>query len=209
MVHTKAGKARLKELLLERNQYAERAETVDEEIRRLFERQVSVLVLDMCGFSNLTSRFGITHFLGMIKQMEDAACPAVQSNGGIVIKQEADNLFAVFPTAESALESALDIFRAFEAMNAVLPDERDLRGCIGIGWGKTLVIDDEDIFGDEVNIACRLGEDLAEESEILLTTAAHAALPLNAYLTSPVEFALDGEAVRGYRFERCIRPGKK
>jgi hypothetical protein len=39
----------------------------------------------------------------------------VTGNGGQVIKQEADNLFAIFAQPAHALEAALDIFRAFEA----------------------------------------------------------------------------------------------
>src|SRR6185312_15874003 len=106
-----------------------------------------------------------------------AARPAVQGNGGTVIKQEADNLFAVFETPADALEAALDIFRGFETINGIVPDDRDIFGSIGIGCGPTLVIDDEDLFGCEVNLASKLGEDIAGASEILLTHDAHAALP--------------------------------
>ena len=44
--------------------------------------------------------------------------------------------------------------------------------CVGIGYGEMLRIGDADIFGAEVNAACKLGEDVAKSSEILLTGAA-------------------------------------
>jgi class 3 adenylate cyclase len=132
--------------------------------------------------------------------MESAACPAVEQNKGEVIKQEADNLFAFFPTPQDALEAALDIFRAFEAMNAVVPDERDIHGGIGIGFGDTLVIGDEDLFGDEMNRASRLGEDLAGQQEILLTPSAYEALPEGLYRFETVRFQDRGDEITAYRF---------
>ena len=44
-------------------------------------RQVAILVLDMCGFSRITQRHGIIHFLAMIHRMEQAARPAIVGNG--------------------------------------------------------------------------------------------------------------------------------
>ena len=44
---------------------------------------------------------------------------------------------------------------------------------IGIGWRNSNV-DNDDIFGDEVNLACKLGEDIAERGMIVLTEAARA-----------------------------------
>src|SRR5581483_10826885 len=89
-------RAYLTQLLSERNQRPEKAVEIDEEIRRVFERKAAILAMDMCGFSTLTAQFGIIHFLAMIHQMEQASIPAVTGNGGQVIKQEADNLFAIF-----------------------------------------------------------------------------------------------------------------
>lgn len=200
------GRAYLKRLLSERNQYPERAERIDAKLWRAFGRKVAILVLDMDGFSRLTARRGITHFLAMIHQMEQAARPAILGNGGQVIKQEADNLFAVFAQPADALEAALDIFRAFEAMNAVVADEREIRGSIGIGYGDTLIIGDEDLFGNEMNAACKLGEDLAALHDILLTRAAHAALPADRYACTPDSFMVSGMKLECHRFDKCLYP---
>jgi adenylate cyclase len=153
----------MRRLLSERNQFPERADEIDRQLRDALERKTAILVLDMVGFSRLTVQYGIIHYLAMIHQMEEAARPAVTGNGGEVIKQEADNLYAIFDDPARALDSALDIFRAFDAVNSVVPPDRDIYGSIGIGYGETLVIDEKDIFGSEVNLACKLGEDLAQE----------------------------------------------
>ena len=201
------GLALLKSLLRERNQFPARADEIDRRLAAAFERRAAVLVLDMCGFSRLTARRGIVFYLSMIVQMEDAARPAVANNGGIVVKQEADNLFALFHTPAEALEAALDIFLAFRAVNSVMPDDRDIRGSIGIGYGDLLVVGDdpdagrvEDVFGHEMNLASRLGEDLASGAEILLTPAAFAALPPGEYATEAVRYDHRGEEVACHRF---------
>src|SRR4051812_1248967 len=128
------GHGELRRLLSERNQHPERAEGIDAQIRAAFERRAAILALDMCGFSRLSRKHGIIFYLAMIRQMEEAATPAVVGNGGRVIKQSADNLYAVFDRPDRALEAALDIFRAFGAVNSVVPDDRDIHGSIGIGF---------------------------------------------------------------------------
>ena len=144
----------------------------------------------------------------MIHQMNEAAIPAVSGNGGVVIKQEADNLFAIFEDPAFALESALDIFRAFDAINTVVPPVRDIFGSVGIGYGATLVVDEKDIFGCEVNLACKLGEDLAGKNEILLTQSAYDALPPDHYVCSAATFSISGMTFPYYRYERSILPKK-
>lgn len=189
----------LKKLLAERNQDSDRVSAIDEVIRSTFERRVAILVLDMSGFSRLTIKYGIIHYLAMIEQMEAAAPPAVAGNNGETIKQEADNLFAIFETSEEAVEAAFDIFRAFEAVNSVVPESRDLYGSIGIGYGDTLVMPGEDMFGCEMNLASKLGEDLAERSEILLTPAAFGALPRGRYTSEPRSYDISGITLDCFR----------
>lgn len=203
-----SARARLKCLLLERNQTPSRVEEIDREIVERFQRKVSMLILDMCGFSRITSSQGIIFYLAMIQQMVSAACPAVEQNNGEVIKQEADNLFALFSSPQDALEAALDIFRAFEAMNAVVPDERDIYGSIGIGFGDTLVIGDEDLFGDEMNRASRLGEDMTGQQEILLTPSAYEGLPEGLYRFETVLFQDRGDEITAYRFLYRVLEGE-
>jgi adenylate cyclase len=196
-----SGDALLRRLLALRNQFPEGADEIDEQLREAFQRNVAVLVLDMVGFSRLTVEYGIIHYLAMIHQMEEAVRPAVTGNGGVVIKREADNLYAIFDDPSPAIEAAFDIFRAFDAVNSVVPPDRDIFGSIGIGYGATLVIDEKEIFGSEVNIACKLGEDIAGKSEILLTRSAYNALPPDRYLCSQATFSISEMRIEYYRYE--------
>jgi class 3 adenylate cyclase len=203
------GRDLLARLLSERNQYPDRAEEIDRLVRNAFERQVAIMALDMCGFSRLTRQLGIIHYLAMIQQMEEAARPAVTANDGVVIKREADNLWAIFDEPAKAVEAALDIFRAFDAVNSVVPTGRDIFGSVGIGYGETLIVGSEDIFGSEMNLASKLGEDLAGKSEILITSAAYRLLPQEFYVCERAMFSISGIEIDCHRFKERVYPKKR
>lgn len=75
------GKAYLRRLLSARNQAPDSAPGIDAAFEQACVSQVAILVLDMCGFSRITQRHGIIHFLAMIHRMEQAARPAIVGNG--------------------------------------------------------------------------------------------------------------------------------
>lgn len=197
-------KAFLQALLAERNRDTARHAEIDAAIEQAFVRTVSMLALDMCGFTSTTCRHGIIHFLAMVQRMEQAARPAIAANGGEVIKQEADNLFAVFANPQQALEGALDILRALDAMNAVQPAEYALDVSIGIGFGATLVVAGDDLFGPEMNLACKLGEDIAGPRQILLSPAAKNALPPEHYLFQEIVVSVGGAEQRAFELQACL-----
>jgi len=199
-----SGREHLNQLLSERNRKSRNSSEIDEQIRKAFERTVAILALDMCDFTRLTIKHGIIHYLAMIHQMVEVATPAITDNGGTVIKQEADDIFAAFDNPTQALEAALDIFRALDAVNSVVAADLQIFASIGIGFGDTLVIGDEDMFGSEMNLACKLGEDIAKKSEILITPAAFSALPAGRYQCEPVKILIEGLEITCYRYERTI-----
>lgn len=204
MPHQAHDKAYLQSLLARRNQDSALHAQIDAAIEAAFVRQVAILALDMCGFTSTTKRHGIIHFLAMVHQMEQAARPAIEGNGGEVIKQEADNLFAVFSEPMQALEAALDIRRALDAMNAVQPPNSALYASMGIGFGPTLVIAHSDLFGAEMNLACKLGEDIAGTGEILLTPAAVVALPPERYLFREITPQMGGAEQTAYSLQASV-----
>ncbi|TNE86363.1 MAG: adenylate/guanylate cyclase domain-containing protein [Deltaproteobacteria bacterium] len=140
-------------------------------IRARFEQEHAVLVLDMSGFSRITQKRGIVAFLALIQRMRTLCGPHIRGAGGRLVKAEADNLLAVFPDPDAALTAALGMHTA--CGEDAVDRERDdqVRVCIGIGYGPLIDIH-HDIFGDELNLASKLGEDLADPGEILLTPSA-------------------------------------
>lgn len=164
----------LERLLDRRNEHPERIAQIDHEIHARFEQCYAVLVLDMCGFSRLTVRYGIIHFLAMIRRMNLIVRPVIEAARGRVVKTEADNIFAVFPDVPQALNAARRIDLALVRHNAAVPADWDLHVGIGIGYGNLLMVGRHEFFGSELNLASKLGEDVAAPGEVLVTEAAHA-----------------------------------
>jgi len=142
---------------------------IEAELWNSYGSEQVVFVLDMSGFSLLTRKYGIIHYLSMVRRMQLTAEPIVKTYGGSMIKFEADNCFAVFPDTLSAVHAAIALQLAFDASNLLTSDEFDVHIACGIDCGKILIIGNEDCFGDAVNRACKLGEDVAAAGEILVT----------------------------------------
>ena len=140
---------------------------VDNEIRDQYERPLAVMIGDMSGFSRITQAHGILHFLGLIQRMRALARPIVARHGGRLVKFEADNLYASFETADAALDAAIDLQLACEEA-ATTPDQT-VRLSLGLGYGSVLDIGGVDFYGDQVNLASKLGEDIAEAGETLVS----------------------------------------
>ncbi len=169
-------RARLDELLSRIIDHPELRVQISEEIERDFTQRRAVMVLDMSGFSRTTQVHGIVSFLLMIHQMRLLAVPTIEACGGTLVKAEADNLYCLFERVEQAVAAAREIIRQLTTVNVLLPATRRLYASIGIGFGDLLVLGGHDLFGDEVNLASKLGEDVAQGGMILLTDAARTEL---------------------------------
>lgn len=143
---------------------------VEAEIWERFGVERAVLALDMSQFSLSVRRAGILPYLGLIRRMQALTAPIVADHGGIVVKYAADNMLAAFATVDAAAGAALDINRKIKDGG-----ER-FAVAMGVDYGRFLLIDGVECYGDTVNVACKLGEDVAESGEVLLTAAARARL---------------------------------
>lgn len=153
----------------------------------------TVLALDMFGFSLLTRKYGIIHYLSMIRRMQLTVEPIITGHGGRVIKFEADNCFALLPDSLSAARAAITIQHALAASNLLTADELDIHVSIGIDYGKILIVNEVDIFGDAVNRACKMGEDIGTAGEILITKEAMDLIPEEgAVQGKPIEVSIGG-----------------
>ena len=132
----------------------------------------TAFVSDMCRFSRTTREHGICHFLGLIEHARRIIAPEILRNGGKLLKFEIDNSFAYFNDVDAALQCARDLTAKIAETNHHRPPEEQITIAIGIDHGDLLLIDDADFFGDPVNTACKLGEDVAAEGETLVTARA-------------------------------------
>jgi class 3 adenylate cyclase len=195
---------RFAELLLVYAQENEKdkREKIEATLWQEFGRVKAVLVMDMSGFSLLSHRHGIVHYLSMVRRMQLTSLPIIEKFGGQVVKFEADNCFAMFDETLPAVRAAIALNTAFFAMNVLTEDEFDIRVSIGIDYGDVLLIGGPDYFGNAVNCACKLGEDLAGPGEILVTAAAYRQIPETAGIRGQKqELAIAGLPIEIYSIE--------
>jgi class 3 adenylate cyclase len=185
----------LRDLLLDYglSESGDRKTQIETEIWNQFGAERTVLIWDMSGFSLLTRRHGIVHYLSMVRRMQEVTRPIVHQHGGSMVKFEADNGFAVFLKAEHGIRAAIEMNKAFEIENDRFPEEFDIRVSCGLDHGKIILLEGQDFFGDAVNIASKLGEDVAKAGEILVAQSAIATLPENVTLNAtPMSFSISG-----------------
>jgi adenylate cyclase len=86
--------------------------------------------------------------------------PAIASHRGRIVKTTGDGMLVEFASAVDAARCATEVQRNIAEQNADVARELRIEFRIGIHVGD-IIIDDNDIFGDGVNIAARL-EGIAE-----------------------------------------------
>ena len=102
---------------------------------------------------------------------ESLVDPAIASHHGRIVKTTGDGLLVEFASAVDATRCSVEVQRAMAAQNADVPQEVRIQYRIGIHVGD-IIIDDDDIFGDGVNIAARL-EGIAEPGGVCISDDAY------------------------------------
>lgn len=192
---------RFYELMLHYSQALDesRREALESEIWGAYGVERAVMIMDMSGFSILTQRHGIVHYLSMITRMQLTATPVIKSHGGSVVKFEGDNCYAIFPDTIDAIRACIAMNFAFDAANILTEDDLDIRVACGIDYGKLLMPHPNDFFGHCVNRASKLGEDLAEAGEILVGNKAMARVPAQSGIVAErANYRVSGIEIEAY-----------
>ncbi len=180
---------------------------IEETLWQEYGSEQAIFVLDMSGFSLLTRKYGIVHYLSMVRRMQLTAEPIVESFGGSVVKFDADNCLAVFPQPLPAVRAAVALQLAFEASNLITSDDLDIHIACAIDYGKILIVENSDCFGDPVNRACKLGEDIGIANDILVTKEAMELIPKDTDIQSKaLDVSISGIKIAAYRVEYRQRP---
>lgn len=172
----KGSSARLWKLVELRTQPGADLESIDQRIWDLFGEEWAVVFTDLSGFSRHVAKFGIIHFLQIIHEQQRMLLPIIGEHDGILIKVEADSFLLLFKKPAQALRCCIAMQKTCQTYSARRAAEEQVILCCGIGFGQLLKIGDEDVFGHEVNLASKLGEDTAQANEILVTKAARDAI---------------------------------
>jgi adenylate cyclase len=175
---------------------------------RIWERYgetVAILVMDSSGFSRTAQSHGIVHFLSRLVRLRQLVQPVMKEHRCKVLHFEADNTFAAFASASDAVAAALALHEAVYRAGLMLTEGERFRLKTGVGFGPLLYSETrEGYFGNEMNFASKLGEDLAASDETLITEAAYRAVreELSQHF-EPAVSEISGVRLRYYRHGFC------
>jgi TolB-like protein/class 3 adenylate cyclase len=131
-------------------------------------RLAAILAADVAGYSRLigTDEEGTLNRLRSIRA--DVIDPKITEHRGRIFKTTGDGLLVEFSSVVDALRCATQWQRAMDQRNAAAPGDNRIEFRIGVHQGD-IVVEDDDIFGDGVNVAARL-EGLAEPAGICVSS---------------------------------------
>ncbi len=98
--------------------------------------------------------------------------PEIALHNGRLVGTAGDALLIEFASAVAAVRCAIGLQKGMDLRNAEEPDHRKMLLRVGINLGEVIVDEDNDIFGDGVNLAARL-QALAEPGGILVSAKVH------------------------------------
>ncbi len=134
-------------------------------------RLASVLLMDAVSYSRLMEKDEIATLQALRKLREDVINPAVRRNNGRQVKLMGDGALFEFASVVEAVSCAVDIQTVMLSTNKDSAEDGRILFRIGIHLGD-VVVDDDDIYGDAVNIAARL-ESLAKPGGVCLSQQAY------------------------------------
>jgi adenylate cyclase len=134
---------------------------------RLERRLTAILAADVAGYSRLMGMDEEGTLAALKKVRREVADPKIAEHRGRIVQTAGDSLLVEFYSVVDAMRCAVEMQREMARRNAGMVKERRIEFRIGINLGD-IIVDQNDIFGDGVNLAARL-ETLAEPGGICVS----------------------------------------
>jgi adenylate cyclase len=115
----------------------------------------AILFADVVGYSRLMGE-DETATYDALKRLRREIDPMIAGHAGRIVSTAGDGLLADFGSVVEALSCAVEMQQAARDLSAASPSDRRLQLRIGVNLGDVIVADDNDLYGDGVNIAARL-----------------------------------------------------
>ncbi|HXO68105.1 MAG TPA: CDC27 family protein [Bradyrhizobium sp.] len=133
-------------------------------------RLAAIVCADVAGYSRM---MGVdeagTH--AAFKAHRSAIHPVILNHGGRIVKNTGDGFLLEFPSIVGAMESAIATQTLMAERNGQLPADRVMQFRLGVHMGDVMA-DEDELFGDDVNIAVRL-ETIAAPGGVAASDKAH------------------------------------
>ncbi|MBT6534893.1 MAG: adenylate/guanylate cyclase domain-containing protein, partial [Rhodospirillaceae bacterium] len=131
------------------------------------QRLAAILAADVVGYSKLMGADQLSTLAALRKLRSELFTPSVARHGGETVKSMGDGWIVAFASVSDAVNCAIDIQNGVSAIPPI-----QLR--MGVHLGD-IVREDEDLFGDGVNIAARL-EGAASPGDVLISDVVYHSL---------------------------------
>jgi adenylate cyclase len=133
-------------------------------------RLAAIVCADVAGYSRM---MGIdeagTH--AAFKAHRGAIHPIILNHGGRIVKNTGDGFLLEFASVVGATEAAIAIQTLMAERNNQLPADRSMHFRLGVHMGDVMA-DEDEVFGDDVNIAVRL-ESVAAPGGVAVSAKAY------------------------------------
>ena len=134
-------------------------------------RLAAILAGDIAGYSRLMGVDEEATLRQLKAHRKELIDLKIVEHRGCIVKTTGDGMLVEFVSVVDAVRYAVDIQRGMAERNADVPVESRIEFRIGINVGD-IISDDNDIYGDGVNVAARL-EALAEPGGIMVSRNVH------------------------------------
>lgn len=122
------------------------------EVRR---QLAAILAADVVGYSRLMETHEEDTHARLRELRSEILDPGVAERHGRIVKNTGDGFLATFDTAREATTCALSLQAAVAARTSDLPAEERISFRMGLN-AADIIVEEDDIYGDGVNIAARL-----------------------------------------------------
>jgi adenylate cyclase len=117
-------------------------------------RLAAIVCADVAGYSRMMGADEAgTH--AAFKAHRSAIYPIILNHGGRLVKKTGDGFLLEFPSIVGAIEAAVAMQSLMADRNNHLPADRVMQFRLGVHMGD-VIADEDEVFGDDVNIAVRL-----------------------------------------------------
>jgi adenylate cyclase len=140
-------------------------------------RLAAIFAADMVGYSRLMEADETGTLTRQKRYRTELISPKIETHRGRIIKLTGDGLIAEFPSVVEAVQCAVSIQREMAVREADAPEESRIQYRIAVNLGD-VIFDEDDVYGDGVNIAARL-EALAEPGGVVVSGTAYDHLKAN------------------------------
>src|SRR5438874_3408222 len=131
----------------------------------------AILAADVAGYSRLMGADEEGTLARLKAHRRELIDPKIAEHRGRIVKTTGDGLLVEFASPVEAVRCAGEIQKAMRDREGSLPEDQRIEIRVGINLGD-VIIDEDDVYGDGVNIAARL-EALADPGSVVISNTVH------------------------------------